>query len=104
MVRNITPGYLAESLEDFRRVFKLQIPNEEAIVNSQRLIEQLVDETPLKEDTADVAKLVNDLVEFRTKIVIDATRQESSAPFSVYGQSLDKLSIHSGEMTVEERF
>ncbi len=102
LVRNITPGYLAESLEDFRRVFQLQIPNEEAMQNSQRLIEQLVDETALKEDTADVAKLVNDLVEFRTKIVIDATQQESSAPFSVYGQSLDKLSRHSGEMTVEE--
>ena len=42
VLKNITPGYLAESLEDFRKVFKLTIPNETAIRNTKALILSLI--------------------------------------------------------------
>lgn len=102
LVKNITPGYVAESLDDFRRVFNLQIPNEEAMFDSQRLIEQLVDETALKEDTSDATKLVKELVETKAMIVIDESQADSLAAFEVYEQSLDSLTSRAAEMEVEE--
>jgi len=102
LVKNITPGYLAESLDDFRRVFRLQIPSEEAIVKSQVLLEQLVDQTALKEDTSDVMEIIASLTKTKRLIIIDAGQKDSLIAFESYSQILEKLESGAGDMPVDE--
>ena len=42
ILRNISPGYIAETLGDFRKQFELEIPSEEALSLSEIAIEDLV--------------------------------------------------------------
>ena len=102
LVKKITPGYLAESLDDFRRVFRLQIPSEGAILESQRLLEQLVDQTALKEDTSDVKGIIAGLMKTKPLIIIEAKQNASLTAFESYSQILEKLDNGAGEMPVEE--
>ena len=101
-MKNITPGYLAESLDDFRRVFRLQIPCEEAIVESQLLLEQLVDQTALKEDTSDVTNIIARLAKTKRLIIVEAEQQDSLMAFESYSRILDNLESRAGEMLVDE--
>ena len=49
ILRNISPGYIAETLGDFRKQFELEIPSEEALSLSEIAIEDLVNRTALTE-------------------------------------------------------
>jgi len=102
LVKNITPGYLAESLEDFRRVFRLQIPNEDAILESQLLLQKLVDQTALKEDTSDVKSIITGLINAKRLIIIEPNQNTASSAFESYSQILEKLASGAGEMPVDE--
>ena len=98
VLKNITPGYLAESLEDFRKVFKLTIPNETAIRNTKSLIEELVDDTALQEDTNAVAGTLIRLNEAKKQIDIKDKKESVQKSFFIYSDALQNLSGKATQM------
>ena len=98
VLKNITPGYLAESLEDFRKVFKLTIPNETAIRNTKALIEELVDDTALQEDTNAVAGTLIRLNEAKKQIDVKDKKESVQKSFSIYSDALQNLTGKANQM------
>jgi len=102
VLKNITPGYLAESLEDFRKVFKLTIPNETAIRNTKELIEEFVDDTALQEDTNAVAGTLTRLNEAKKQIDIKDKKDSVQKSFSIYSDALQNLTRNVTQMETSE--
>ncbi|MCH2370863.1 MAG: AI-2E family transporter [Pirellulales bacterium] len=102
VLKNITPGYLAESIGDFRKVFRLEIPNEEAIRSTQSLIEELVDDTVLKEDTNAISGILRRLNEQKTKIKVAEQKDSVQRSFSNYCDVLKNLTDTSIELDISE--
>ena len=98
VLKNITPGYLAESLEDFRKVFKLTIPNETAIRNTKALIEELVDDTALQEDSNAIAGTLIRLNKAKNQIDIKDKKESVQKSFSIYSDALQNLTGKANQM------
>ena len=102
VLKNITPGYLAESLEDFRKVFKLTIPNETAIRNTKALIEELVDDTALQEDSNAVAGTLIRLNKAKNQIDIKDKKESVQKSFAIYSDALQKLTGKATQMEASD--
>ena len=102
VLKNITPGYLAESLEDFRKVFKLTIPNETAIRNTKALIEELVDDTALQEDSNAVAGTLIRLNEAKNQIDIKDKKESVQNSFAIYSDALRNLTGKATQMEASD--
>lgn len=102
VLKNITPGYLAESLEDFRKVFKLTIPNETAIRNTKSLIEELVDDTALQEDSNAVAGTLIRLNEAKNQIDIKDKKKSVQNSFAIYSDALRNLTGKATQMEASD--
>jgi predicted PurR-regulated permease PerM len=102
VLKNITPGYLAESLEDFRKVFKLTIPNETAIRNTKSLIEELVDDTALQEDSNAVAGTLIRLNEAKNQIDIKDKKESVQNSFAIYSDALRNLTGKATQMEASD--
>ena len=102
VLKNITPGYLAESLEDFRKVFKLTIPKETAIRNTNELIEELVDDTALQEDTNAVVGTLTRLNEAKKQIDVEDKKDSVQKSFSIYSDVLQNLTGNATQMEASE--
>ena len=102
VLKNITPGYLAESLEDFRKVFKLTIPNETAIRNTKALIEELVDDTALQEDTNAVAGTLIRLNKAKNQIDIKDKKESVQKSFAIYSDALQNLTGKATQMEASD--
>ena len=102
VLKNITPGYLAESLEDFRKVFKLTIPNETAIRNTKALIEELVDDTALQEDTNAIAGTLIRLNKAKNQIEIKDRKESVQKSFAIYSDALSNLTGKATQMEASD--
>ena len=102
VLKNITPGYLAESLEDFRKVFKLTIPNETAIRNTKALIEELVDDTALQEDSNAVAGTLIRLNKAKNQIDIKDKKESVQKSFAIYSDALQNLTGKATQMEASD--
>ena len=102
VLKNITPGYLAESLEDFRKVFKLTIPNETAIRNTKSLIEELVDDTALQEDSNAVAGTLIRLNEAKNQIDVKDKKESVQNSFAIYSDALRNLTGKATQMEASD--
>lgn len=102
VLKNITPGYLAESLEDFRKVFKLTIPNETAIRNTKALIEELVDDTALQEDTNAIAGTLIRLNKAKKQIEIKDRKESVQKSFAIYSDALSNLTGKATQMEASD--
>ena len=102
VLKNITPGYLAESLEDFRKVFKLTIPNETAIRNTKALIEELVDDTALQEDTNAIADTLIRLNKAKNQIEIKDRKESVQKSFAIYSDALQNLTGKATQMEASD--
>ena len=102
VLKNITPGYLAESLEDFRKVFKLTIPNETAIRNTKSLIEELVDDTALQEDSNAVAGTLIRLNKAKNQIDIKDKKESVQKSFAIYSDALQNLTGKATQMEASD--
>ena len=102
VLKNITPGYLAESLEDFRKVFKLTIPNETAIRNTKALIQELVDDTALQEDSNAVAGTLIRLNKAKNQIDIKDKKESVQKSFAIYSDALQNLTGKATQMEASD--
>ena len=102
VLKNITPGYLAESLEDFRKVFKLTIPNETAIRNTKSLIEELVDDTALQEESNAVEGTLIRLNEAKNQIDIKDKKESVQNSFAIYSDALSNLTGKATQMEASD--
>ena len=102
VLKNITPGYLAESLEDFRKVFKLTIPNETAIRNTKALIEELVDDTALQEDSNAIAGTLIRLNKAKKQIEIKDRKESVQKSFAIYSDALQNLTGKATQMEASD--
>ena len=102
VLKNITPGYLAESLEDFRKVFKLTIPNETAIRNTKALIEELVDDTALQEDSNAAAGTLIRLNKAKNQIDIKDKKESVQKSFAIYSDALQNLTGKATQMEASD--
>lgn len=102
VLKNITPGYLAESIGDFRKVFRLEIPNEGAIRNTQSLIEELVDDTALKDDTIAISGILNRLNVERSKIRVEEQKASIQRSFVKYSDVLKRLTADLADLDISE--
>lgn len=102
VLKNITPGYLAESLEDFRKVFKLTIPNETAIRNTKALIEELVDDTALQEDSNAIAGTLIRLNKAKNQIDIKDKKESVQKSFAIYSDALSNLTGKATQMEASD--
>ena len=102
VLKNITPGYLAESLEDFRKVFQLTIPNETAIRNTKALIEELVDDTALQEESNAVAGTLIRLNEAKNQIDIKDKKESVQNSFAIYSDALRNLTGKATQMEASD--
>ena len=102
VLKNITPGYLAESLEDFRKVFKLTIPNETAIRNTKALIEELVDDTALQEDSNAIAGTLIRLNKAKNQIEIKDRKESVQKSFAIYSDALSNLTGKATQMEASD--
>jgi len=102
VLKNITPGYLAESLEDFRKVFKLTIPNETAIRNTKALLEELVDDTALQEDSNAVAGTLIRLNKAKNQIDIKDKKESVQKSFAIYSDALQNLKGKATQMEASD--
>ncbi|MBA62935.1 MAG: hypothetical protein CMJ76_11275 [Planctomycetaceae bacterium] len=101
VIRNITPGYVAESLQDFRKVFKLQIPSEDAIRESNELIQKVVDDTALKEDTSAIANTLN-MLRAASEGIDLSDDSIGGKSFTEYRQILEEFIQNAETMELEE--
>ena len=102
VLKNITPGYLAESLEDFRKVFRLTIPNETALRNTKALIEELVDDTALQEDTNAIADTLIRLNKAKNQIEIKDRKESVQKSFAIYSDALSNLTGKATQMEASD--
>ena len=100
LVKNITPGYIAETLDDFRKVFDLQIPSESAVVGTDQLLQKLVDDVALQENVAAVQETFAELDRLRRQIVVEPVQEAATTRFEEYVEFLTELQKRQDDLNV----
>lgn len=102
LIKSITPGYVAETLEDFRKVFHLQLPTVDTLRTTEQLVESLVDDTALQQDTDTVLATTRQLLDVQHRFEITSDDHQTLEAFNVYKKQLSTLADSAHELDVSE--
>lgn len=102
ILRNISPGYIAETLGDFRKQFELEIPSEEALSLSEIAIEELVNRTALTEKLDAVHASFSEILKQYERIDVGDSSSAAKQAYKDYGQLLKSFTEKADDLTVSD--